>query len=262
MQKKTVNLSVVLATFNEEEHLPKCLESVKDNADEIVVVDGRSTDDTQKIAKKFGARVISTTNKPMFHTNKQMAIDKAKGSWILQLDADEEVDDELKQFIRKLLDDGDSFEGYWIKRKNFFLGRFLTKGGQYPDPVIRLFKHGKGSLPQKSVHEQIQIDGQVGWAEGHLMHYNAPTFSRYIDNANRYTSLTATELKSKKVSMNFFNDLYYMLIKPLITFIQIYFRHRGYKDGFPGFVFALFSGIHHALAYMKLGDLYRYESSH
>ncbi len=252
-----IHLSVVLAVHNEAACLARCLDSVKHIAGEIVVVDGESSDDTVAIAKSYNARVIETTNKAMFHTNKQMAMDAATGDWILQLDADEVVDDELCQFIQHELNNS-SYAAFWIRRKNWFLERFLTKGGQYPDPVIRLYQKGRATLPQKSVHEQMVVDGEVGWANGHLLHYNAPTFKRYITNANRYSGLTAAELYKNNVRLTFVNDIQYLVLKPFTTFCTLFFRHRGYVDGFSGFVFALFSGLHHAIAYMKLGDIYRH----
>jgi glycosyltransferase involved in cell wall biosynthesis len=249
-------LSVVLATFNESANIKRCLDAVGSIADEIIVVDGSSTDDTAAIAKQCGAQVIETTNKPIFHINKQMAMDQATGEWVLQLDADEVVDDELVRFINQSLS-STQHDAFWIRRKNWFLGTFLRKGGQYPDPVIRLYRNGKAHLPQKDVHEQMVVDGTIGWADGHLLHYNAPTFSRYITNANRYTSLTAQNMYTKNIRITFVNNLYYLWIKPIHVFGSLFFRHRGYVDGFPGFVFAWFSGLHYALAYMKLGDLYR-----
>lgn len=253
-------LSVVLATYNESENIARCLRSIKDLADEIIVVDGSSTDNTREIARSLGARVIKTTNKPIFHINKQMAIDAAGGDWILQLDADEVVDDNLKHSINQIIKNGSQHAAFYLNRKNYYLGTFLKKGGQYPDPVIRLFKRNQAWLPQKSVHEQYQVNGSVGTLKGHLLHYNAPTFKRYLTNSNRYTSLTAQEFKDQGVNLNFTNDLKYLILKPKFTFIKLYFRHRGYVDGFPGFVFALFSGLHHALSYMKLRDLYRHEN--
>ena len=253
---KPFTLSVVLATYNEAGQIDVCLKAVKSIADEIIIVDGSSSDNTVVRAKQWGARIISTSNKPMFHINKQMAIDAASGDWILQLDADEVVDDELCSFISSTLYTTKD-AAFWIKRKNWFLGTFLKKGGQYPDPVIRLFRRGLARLPQQSVHEQMVVQGSVGWAEGHLLHYNAPSFSRYITNANRYTDLTAKELMKSNVRSSFVNDIVYLWIKPLHTFCSLFFRHRGYVDGFSGFSFALFSGLHHAIAYMKLGDIER-----
>lgn len=255
-------LSVALATYNEGQNIGRCLEAVAKIAWEIIVVDGESTDNTVAIATKYGAKVIETTNKPMFHTNKQLAIDAAKGDWLLLLDADEVADENLVAQIKKCLENEPVENAFYIKRKNFFLGKWLTKGGQYPDKVIRLFKQGQAHLPQQSVHEQLAVNGKVGELQGHLWHYNAPTFRRYLNNANRYTQLTAMEMKTKGIQLNLFNDIWYLGIKPMIIFFTLYLRHRGYVDGFPGFVFALFSGLHVSLAYMKLGDLVRNESIH
>src|SRR3989338_7619182 len=153
------SISIVLATFNEEKNLSDCLESVKDLANEIIVIDGLSTDKTVEIAKKYKAVVKVTSNPPIFHINKQKAIDKATKDWILQLDADERVTPELKKEILSVINDKDNKNaGYWIPRKNWFLGRFLMKGGQYPDYTIRLYKRGKGRLPQKDVHEQAVVE--------------------------------------------------------------------------------------------------------
>jgi glycosyltransferase involved in cell wall biosynthesis len=285
-------LSVVLATYNEAHNLGRCLESVKSIADEIIVVDGESTDSTRQIARDFGAKIIKTTNKPNFHINKQMALDAAKGDWILQLDADEVVTPQLASEISQVINltqnklnrrrlpdkqkrlferhqqllfhrDGLNYSSnqdivaFFIPRLNMFLGRPLRYGGVYPDGVIRLVKKGFAHFPAKDVHEQMRVSGQVSWLVNHLLHFDSPTFYKYIHRANRYTSLTAANLKKDGVKLSITNDIRFLFIKPIFTTAKLYLRHRGYKDGFPGFVFALFSGLHHAIAYMKLGDLYR-----
>lgn len=240
-------LSVVLATYNEEKNLESCLTSVRGLADEIIVVDGSSTDWTRDIAKKFNARVFKVPNLPMFHTNKQLAVDKAKGDWILQLDADEVVTPQLKQEIKSAT----GYMAYYIPRKNFFLGRWLKKGGQYPDYLIRLFRRGQARFPQKSVHEQIVVDGPVGTLSGHLLHHTAPIFGRYLTNVNRYTALTATQLEQQHLPLSSLNLLNYCVLKPMITFGTLFWRHKGFVDGMPGFIFALFSGLHWPIAYLK-----------
>lgn len=254
-------LSVVLAIHNEEKNLAQCLDSVKKLADEIIVVDGESTDKSVEIAKKYKAKIISATNKSNFHINKQMAMDAAKGDLILQLDADEEVDPQLAEFIKNIhsiITDKKETDAnaWWIKRKNLFLGSYLKKGGQYPDAVIRLYKKGKAKLPQKNVHEQMVVDGVVGMAEGHLIHYSNPTFADYMRKFNTYTSFTAETLKQEKVRPSLSVVLTYLIKKPVITFFSLYLRHRGYVDGFPGFVFALMSALHFPVAYIKLWELY------
>ncbi len=117
-------LSVVLATYNEEANLARCLDSIRDIAGEIVIVDGSSSDETVRIAKKYTERVMVTTNKPIFHINKQMAIDKARSDWILQLDADEVADKTLKESIMAVVSKGSAYNAFYLNRKNFFLGDF------------------------------------------------------------------------------------------------------------------------------------------
>jgi len=251
-----MNLSVVLATYNEEDNIKKCLSSINDIADEIIVVDGESTDSTRDIAKKLGAKVFVEKNRPIFHINKQIALDKASGEWVLQLDADEVVDEILKKDIVRVISDRNSTtSGYYLKRKNLFLGKWLKKGGQYPDPVIRLIRRGAAKFPQKSVHEQISVNGEVSTLNGHLLHHTAPTLRRYLENSNRYTSLTAGQLKRQNVKLSIISWANYIWLKPLTTFLNLYIRHKGFLDGFPGFIFALFSGFHWPVAYMKYWEM-------
>ncbi len=283
-----VMLSVVLAVYNEEEALGRCLESVKDLADEIVIVDGGSTDKTIEIGKKYHARIIHTDNLPMFHINKQKALDAAKGDWILQLDADEVVSDALRNEIQQVIhgthpgvkseNKKKLFErhqqnigrrdknigtgqgeivAYFLPRLNFFLGGWLRHGGVYPDGLIRLVRKNKAFYPCKSVHEMVKIDGRVSWLEQDLLHYADPTFSRYLLRANRYTSLTAQAMKEDRVAKTWISILHYMALKPIAVFLSLYIRHKGVLDGFPGFVWALFSGLHYPLAYMKYWEMDR-----
>ncbi|HOZ53694.1 MAG TPA: glycosyltransferase family 2 protein [bacterium] len=253
-------ISVALAIYNEALIINKCLDAVSDWVDEIVIVDGQSTDNTLEILKKYkNVKVISTTNKPMFHLNKQMAIDACQSDWILQLDADEIVSLDLKNEIIKVINSNPKDNGFWIKRKNYFLGKFLTKGGVYPDPTIRLYRQGKGKLPCLDVHEQAVVDGTVSTLNNDLLHYADPTFSRYLLRNDRYTSLLATDFKKQNISISFFSFLNYFIFKPIYWFFLAYFRHRGYVDGFPGFVFAWYSALRFPIAYIKLYELNRHE---
>lgn len=249
-----MKLSVTLATFNEEKFLGKCLDAVKDLADEIVIVDGSSTDDTVKIAKKYGAEVVVTKNVPEnFHINKKKANDLAKDEWILQLDADEIVSPALKEEIRKKIELDPEENGFWIPRANFFLGKFLHKGGVYPDYTMRLYKRGKGNLPAKSVHEQAVVEGKTGRLKNDLLHYNNPTFSDYIEKRfNRYSDIMAKEMKNPSMFQYFF---WRPLFDPLQGFLPVYVRHLGFLDGFPGFVWALYQALLFPIAYFKYLDI-------
>ncbi len=251
-----MKLSVALATYNEEANIKPCLDAVVSWIDEIVIVDGGSTDRTVEFAKKYKARIIKTDNPPIFHINKQKALDACKGDWILQMDADEIVTPELREEILSILRPKSSvispqINGYYIPRKNFFLGHWMRKGGQYPDYVIRLFKRGKGKFPSKSVHEQIEIDGKAGYLTNPLFHYTSRNIHEYWKKTLTYTSLEAQELKGKSVQVNFITYIQYNLWKPMITFLLLFIRHKGFVDGLYGFLFALFSALHHPIAFWK-----------
>lgn len=246
--KKKLILSVILAVRNEEKHLRRCLESVQDIADEIVVVDGESADDTVKIALSYGANVISAKHEQMFHKNKQRALNKAKGKWVLQLDADEEIPQELAIEVLKTIQSKRAKDGYNIARKNYFGRYWMKKGGLYPDYVVRLFRRTKAQFPCKSVHEQIIINGEIGTLVHPMHHYTYGSVSDYWRKANAYIDLSIVDLKKHRKKPTF---VAFVLKKPFSTFIALYIRHKGFMDGTYGFLFALFSALHHPLTYIR-----------
>lgn len=264
MEDKQVQLSVALAVYNEEGNLGACLESIQELASEIVVVDGSSTDNTVAVAKQYGAKVIPTDNRTNFHINKQMAIDACSGTWILQLDADERVSSMLATEIQNILNAPLTGQpsAYYLKRRNYFLGRWMSKGGMYPDPVIRLFQKGQAKLPQKTVHELMEVAGPIKWLDNDLLHIADPTFARYLRRSNRYTSLQAEEwLQEGKLGTDRLTIIMYMFLKPLVRFLEIYLRHKGFMDGYPGLIFALYSGLHLRTSYTKYWEKVRTKSS-
>jgi glycosyltransferase involved in cell wall biosynthesis len=285
-------LSVAIATYNEEENLAACLDSVKELADEIVIVDGTSSDKTVEIAKSYGAKFLVKDNPQMFHINKQKAIDMATSDWILQLDADERVSPKLATEIKKVIEmsepeleeyqnnlpntklfgrhqklieerDGGlgntekPYAAFFLPRANFFLGKFLKSGGVYPDGVIRLFKKGKAYLPCKDVHEQFVVDGRVGWMQNDLLHYDSPTFKKYITRNRRYTSFIATQYKEQKLAKNPISLIKYILVMPVYWFLVTFIRHKGFKDSWQGFVFSFFSSLRFPISYIKYLQLKR-----
>jgi|SaaInlLV_10m_DNA_2_1039722.scaffolds.fasta_scaffold24090_1 glycosyltransferase involved in cell wall biosynthesis len=254
MQPTKPALSIALAVYNEEGTLGDCLVSIREIANEIIIVDGSSSDNTVKIAAEYGARVITEPNRTNFHINKQIAIDACVNPWILQLDADERVSSMLAKEISRVisLDPTTQPAAFQLNRRNYFLGRWMNKGGMYPDPVIRLFQKGKAKLPQKNVHELMEVDGMTGQLVEDLLHIADPNFSRYLLRSNRYTTLQAEEwLKQGKLQLDTPTILNYMLVKPIVRFLEIYLRHKGFQDGFPGFVFAYYSGLHLRSSYIK-----------
>lgn len=247
-------LSVALAVYNEESNLSACLDSIKNIASEIVIVDGGSTDRTVSVAQGYGAKVLVEENRSNFHINKQHAIDACTSEWILQLDADERVSSMLLEEIKQVIlgDPKIAADAYYLKRRNYFLGKWMNKGGMYPDPVIRLFRKGRAHLPQASVHELMSVQGTTKWLSNDLLHIADPTFSRYLLRSDRYTTLQANDwLKEGKIGTSTWDILLYMVFKPAYRFLEIYLRHKGFMDGFPGFVFAWYSGLHLASSYVK-----------
>lgn len=278
---KNIKLSVVLATRNEEENIGRCLESVKSIADEIIIFDEHSTDKTREIAETHGAKVYLEPHHDIFHITKQKALEKAKGEWILQMDADEVITPELAKdilnvvngkpviynkdlnelFVRhqqmiedrdgKIGNDSSEVVAYFIPRRNMFLGKPLIHAGVYPDPAIRLVKKGKAWFPAKSVHEIMQIEGKIAWLYNDMEHYDSPTLKRYLMRLNRYTDLQAEELGSKKVGKNLWVFMKYILGLPFFTFINLFLRHKGFLDGVNGFLWSFFSALHFPIAYFK-----------
>lgn len=282
-----MKLSVVLATRNEEENIGRCLSSVKRIAEEIIIYDEGSTDNTVKIAKSFGAKVFNTVHESNFHITKQKAIDKAKGEWILQLDADEELSPSLQAEIldvikmsdseimarrpenskdwelfnrnQMLIEERDGKMGkrtgevvaFFVPRINMFVGHPLISGGRYPDGAIRLIKNGKAKLPAKSVHEVMDIEGEVAWLFNPLYHYDSPTLTKYIMRLNRYTELEAQDLKDKKVSKSIWNLFLYNTFYPVQVFFNNFFLTAGFRDGLYGFAWATFSAWHMPISYFK-----------
>jgi glycosyltransferase involved in cell wall biosynthesis len=257
-----MNLSVVIITFNEETNIARTLTSVQplvaDGKGEIIVIDSGSTDRTVEIAKSFGAKVFIEEWKG-FAAQKNSAIDKATGDWILSLDADEEVSHGLTKEIEEIClgpaEDGFGTEdGYWLKRENQFLGRSLRHGGFWPDPKLRMFRRGMGRVENRSVHETFRVTGRLGRLHYPLVHHSYPTLSDYIEHMNRYSSLGAEMVVAKgKVRFSVIN----IVLRPLFTFLYNYFFRLGFLDGREGLLLHLYHAVYVSWKYAKAWELSR-----
>jgi glycosyltransferase involved in cell wall biosynthesis len=262
-----VTLSVVIITRNEEANLGRTLESVKplvsEGKGEIVIVDSGSTDRTVEIAKSYGAKVFVEEWKG-YAAQKNSAIDKASGDWILSLDADEEVEPGLagellgsssghegcltvQHGTHKTSDQ--QFSGFRIARKNFFLGRWIKHGGFWPDPKLRLFHKGSASFEHRLVHEDArQTTGLTGKLEHALIHHSYPTLSDYLEHMNRYSSLGAEMVVSS--GHRAFSAIN-IVFRPLATFIYNYFFRLGFLDGREGLLLHLYHAVYVSWKYAK-----------
>jgi glycosyltransferase involved in cell wall biosynthesis len=261
-----VILSVVIITHNEEANIGRALASVQPlvagGKGEIIVVDSGSTDRTVEIAKSFGARVFVEEWKG-YAAQKNSAIDKATGDWILSVDADEELSDGLTKEVEEIChgpaEDGFGSEnGYWLKRQNQFLGRALRHGGFWPDPKLRMFRRGMGRLENREVHETFQVTGRLGTLYCPLLHHSYPTLTDYIDHMNRYSSLGA-EMVVAKGQRGF--SVFNIVVRPFATFVYNFFFRLGFLDGREGLLLHLYHAVYVSWKYAKAWELSRRKTS-
>lgn len=242
-------ISVCLATFNEERNIKECLESVK-WADEIVVVDGTSSDKTVALAKKYTPKVIVRENPLMFHLNKQKAFEAATKDWILYLDADERVDEKLKKEILAAIEKK-SFNGFWIPRKNIIFGKWIKHSLWHPDHQLRLFRRGKAHLPCKSVHEQPELTGKAGYFKNPLIHEHYRTISQYVEKLNNlYTENDMRVFLRKKKKVHWYDAIRF----PTEDFFSTFFAREGYKDGLHGLVLSILQAFSTFVTFAKLWE--------
>jgi glycosyltransferase involved in cell wall biosynthesis len=243
-------LSVVLIARNEATNLPRALASVN-FADEIIVADTGSTDDTAMVARQAGARVIHCAFRG-FGPTKAEALSHATGEWILSLDADEEVTPELAEQIRAVLDDTSAeFVAYRLTRQANFLGRWIRHSGWFPDYVLRFFRNGRARVTDDLVHESIIADGRVGTLPGILRHYTDPTIDHYLEKMREYTALAAQQLHLQGRRCHWWD----LAVRPPWMFLRMYFLKLGFLDGWQGLVLAVFSSVHVFTKYARLKSL-------
>lgn len=252
-----MELSVVLITQNEEANLPRTLESVLplvgDGRGEIIVVDSGSTDRTLEIATSYGAKIFPEKWKG-FAGQKNSAMEKAGRDWILQLDADESLEPELAQEIKQAIAQNTNVVGYFIPRKNFFLGRWIKHGGFYPDPKLRLIRKGAGQFEEHGAHPTIKVNGSTGQLKHAMLHHAYPTLRGYIDHMNSYSSQGAQFAISQGRHGFSFADI---VIRPLLTFVYNYFIRLGFLDGREGLLLHLYHSVYVSWKYSKIWELSR-----
>lgn len=276
----TVPISVLIPTRNEEENLPRCLEPIREWADEIVVIDSQSTDDTVAIAEEAGAEVLQFDYNGGWPKKRQWALEiyPFRNDWILLLDADEILLDPIKQEIADAIQ-SDEYDGYWLRFQVHFLGRQLKYGG-FDLWKLFLFRHGKAgyerrfegqneSMSDVEVHEHVVVDGPVGQLENPIRHENWNSLYRYIEKHNEYSEWEAKvyhEGDNGIVQPTLFGNqaqrrrwLKQKLVRlpgfPFLTFLYHYVLRLGFLDGKPGFIYCVFKGIQRFHAKAKWYEL-------
>jgi glycosyltransferase involved in cell wall biosynthesis len=246
-------LSVIIITKNEERNIKDCLDSVI-WADEIIVVDDESSDNTLKIITSY-EKVKFFVRKMIegFGPQKNFALSKATGEWVLSIDADERVTEELKKEILEKINT-ETFDGYYLKRYNLVFGKIWRE--EKPS-TLRLFKKDKGKFTEVKVHERVVINGKVSFLKNPLLHFSKAlnNVEEYINTyINDYTTRTVSDLETKGIRIKSYNLIYYFIIKPILIFIQKYFFKLYFKKGIRGLILAQFVAIAYLISYIKLWE--------
>lgn len=246
----TERLSAVVITLNAGRQLEACLQSVA-FADEIVIVDSGSQDDTKAIAERYRARVIHQ-DWLGYGKQKQFAVAQATSRWVLCVDADERVSDPLRAAIQTELA-APTFHAYRMARCNRFMGHWLRHGEGYPDWSLRLFDREHAKWSDDAIHEKVVAHGSVGTLRGDLMHESETGIADYLNKQNQYTSLQAQNLfqQGKRASCA------KLLFNPLMRFIKFYLLRQGFRDGLPGLVHVSIGCMNTFMKYAKLAELQR-----
>lgn len=242
-------ISVNIICRNEEKNIEDCLKSVT-WADEIIVVDGESTDNTAQISKKY-TKDVYINKWEGFAKQRQFALEKSTNEWVFVLDADEQCSRELKEEIFSVISSNNNiYNGFRIPRKNYFLNKWIKHGGWYPGYQYRLFRKKHTYVSERLVHEGYVIDGKIGIFKNDILHYTVQSISEYMVKVNNYSSLQSVE-KSKRKIVNF-SDI---LFRPLAAFFVQFIARRGFQDGIHGLMVAYFDMITNMLTYMKIWEL-------
>jgi len=247
---KKIPISACIITYNEEENIRACLESVK-WADEIVVVDSYSTDNTFDIAKEYSKHVIQRSW-PGHVAQKNNTLVYATNEWVLSLDADERISPELREEIEAELQKKTlSWDGFNMPRWTFYLGRWIRHGGWQPDIKLRLFKKSKGRWGGKDPHDKVILDGKAKRLKSPIYHYNYKDLSHQITTIESYSRISSAELYKERKKFRY-SDL---LLRPPFRFLRDYFLKQGFRDGWPGLIIAVNTSFYVFTKYAKLWEL-------
>ena len=240
-----MKISATIITFNEQDNLPRALNSLG-CCDEIVIVDSGSTDQTVELARGLGARVIER-DWPGYARQKNFAAEQASHDWILALDADERLSDPLQRELQGIKQQGARYDAYSCPRLAQYRGKWIRHSGWYPDHKVRLYDRRKARWVGDYVHESVRVEGSLGVLEGDLLHYTCPTFSRHIESVNRYTTLAAQEMAAQGRGVS----LARLLAAPPWAFVRSYVVQRGFLDGPNGFLIASMAAFYVFAKYAK-----------
>jgi glycosyltransferase involved in cell wall biosynthesis len=242
-------LSATIITFNEDANIGRCLQSLQDVADEIVVVDSLSTDRTREICRSFGVRFIEHPF-PGYIEQKNFALAQASHPYVLSLDADESLSEALRLNILAEKQKDFTADGYTMNRFNYYCGRWIRHGTYYPDRKLRLLRNSKGAWGGQNPHDKIIVaDGsKVKHLGGDLLHHTYQSFEEHSRQMDRFSTIAAKALFDKGKASSYFK----LIFHPAWAFFKGYIIKLGFLDGFEGYMIARFTALQSFLKYAKL----------
>jgi glycosyltransferase involved in cell wall biosynthesis len=247
-----MKISVVVNTYNEEKNIERCLASVKDFADEIVVVDMHSVDNTVSIAKRFKAKVFQHEYTRFVEPARNFALSKATGEYVLLIDADEQLPKSLAEELKQIAEKGE-IDYVEIPRKNIIFGKWIQNSRWWPDYLPRFFKKGRARIPEK-IHSPYEKEGQSLKLKADekyaLVHYHYQSIAQYLERMGRYTDIQAGELAGE----GYVFDWKDLVFKPTNEFLSRFFAGQGYRDGLHGLALASLQAFSELVLYLKLWE--------
>ncbi|MDP8252780.1 MAG: glycosyltransferase family 2 protein [Candidatus Kaelpia aquatica] len=247
-----IALSVVIITKNEEKNIKECIESVRGWADEIVIVDDNSSDRTRDMASEYTDKIL-VRKMDIEGRHRNWAYQQAKNEWVLSLDADERVTEELKQEIEEFLKSSPQAVACSIPRRNYIGSYWVKYGGWYPSPQLKMFFKDRFKWEESHVHPIAFVDGDTAPLKSDIIHYSYRDITDFINKLNNQTTLEVQKWvdQGKEIKSSRF------LRRSIDRFLRSYFRKQGFKDGFYGFVLAYFASLYQFLSLIKYKELKR-----
>jgi glycosyltransferase involved in cell wall biosynthesis len=245
-------LTVVVPTKNNEDIIERCLESIK-WADEIVIVDGYSSDDTLDICRRYTDKIVQNRFNGNFDIERNLGIDNSTGDWILQLDSDEVVTPEMREAVEKILRSGSDFSAYKFKRKNYFLGHPMRYGGWYHDS-LHFLRRGKARYKGK-IHETLIVEGKIGQINADVEHYPYSSISQFIARQDGYSTREAQYIYEKRGVVPKKEIMYNLRIKPLKLFWKFFIKKQGFREEKYGLIFSILYAWVHFINWAKYWEL-------
>jgi glycosyltransferase involved in cell wall biosynthesis len=243
-----IKVSVIIITGNEEKNIRECIQSVE-WADDIVVVDCFSEDRTIEILKELPVRFYQRKWEG-YANQKAYALSLAENEWVLSLDADERATMELKEEMENILKNNSQYDGFYIPRKNFFMGKWIKSCGWYPGYQLRFFRKKLTKLTPRKVHEGFDVNGKIGYLKSDILHYTFPDFQFVFKKINEYSSLQAEE-KAEKIRSNIFK----IIFNPIYAFLHHFILRKGFTDGIYGFFVSLIHALTKLMMYLKIWEI-------